>query len=505
MMKDLSVFKENIVIMIVLLYLKECFTCNNYLDYCDAMEEDDGSAKYSKVNTWRSAITEQERIKVVKNMSETLNNLFGSVYNRQVRPGVGENTTLVEVALAIRSMGPVDDNTENITFDCYFRQKWEDKRLKFNNTLLDELPMNWKFLSYMWSPDTFFLNGKESYLHKMSVPNRFIRISQDGQISYSQRLTVTAKCSLNLIKYPFDFQICPLVIGSFGYPPADVKYIWAKSPLSMGKIRLSQHALVNWTFGSSSTYFKNGNRSTIFLKFQFKRTLGFYLLQLYIPLIIIVMSSWVSFWLVRTEQGKETPARTGLVGSCTLAVVTMGLLGETKPQDGYATALDIFILLCFIFVFLALVEFAFINFVDVFMHRLKMRDIEKINTMNEVAISITAPLNISLFQIETLIDHVNDESCGTGPDLLLPEKLKKLRYQNCDSFEVCNKIWLESLFLATDNILKKLNLMNWIHHSCLYHETSEVLYNVDYYSRRIFPSIFLILNLAYWTLYIYIL
>ena len=31
--------------------------------------------------------------------------------------------------------------------------------------------------------------------------------------------------------------------------------------------------------------------------------------QVYIPLYIIVMSSWVTFWLVKTEKGQETPAR----------------------------------------------------------------------------------------------------------------------------------------------------------------------------------------------------
>merc|ERR1719400_2780199 len=98
------------------------------------------------------------------------------------------------------------------------------------------------------------------------------------------------------------------------------------------------------------------HRSVISVHFCFHRTLGFYLLQLYIPLTIIVMSSWVSFWLVRTEQGRETPARSGLGGSCTLAVVTVGLGGKTKPQVGYATAMDIFIILCFVSVFCTLIE-----------------------------------------------------------------------------------------------------------------------------------------------------
>ena len=87
-----------------------------------------------------------------------------------------------------------------------------DLRLSFNdtNTNLAELPMNWKFLSKIWRPDTYFLNGKDSYLHKVVVPNRFIRIAPTGKISYSQRLTVTARCQMDLRKFPLDTQVGPV-------------------------------------------------------------------------------------------------------------------------------------------------------------------------------------------------------------------------------------------------------------------------------------------------------
>ena len=60
----------------------------------------------------------------------------------------------------------------------------------------------------------------------------------------------------------------------------------------------------------------------------------------------------------------------------------------TKTKDltlqvGYATAMDIFIILCFVSVFCTLIEFAFINFVDVFIRRLKMKDIERAMIMKE--------------------------------------------------------------------------------------------------------------------------
>ena len=70
-------------------------------------------------------------------------------------------------------MGPVDERKQMYALDCYFRQNWIDDRLSYNNSRLPELSMNWQFLSRIWRPDTYIVNGKDSYLHMMTVPNRW--------------------------------------------------------------------------------------------------------------------------------------------------------------------------------------------------------------------------------------------------------------------------------------------------------------------------------------------
>ena len=55
------------------------------------------------------------------------------------------------------------------------------------------------------------------------------------------------------------------------------------------ELSLAQYIMVNWTYGERAAASKIGNRSVIFLNFTFDRTLGFYFLQIYVPLTIIVM------------------------------------------------------------------------------------------------------------------------------------------------------------------------------------------------------------------------
>lgn len=73
--------------------------------------------------------------------------------------------------------------------DCYFRQSWIDRRLAFNGTQ-KSLALSVSMLARIWRPDTYFYNGKQSYLHTLTAPNKFVRIQPDGRVLYSSRLVI---------------------------------------------------------------------------------------------------------------------------------------------------------------------------------------------------------------------------------------------------------------------------------------------------------------------------
>lgn len=70
--------------------------------------------------------------------------------------------------------------------DCYFRQSWVDERLAFSH-LDDALTLSLAVLDKLWKPDTFIYNGKQSYVHLITTPNKFIRLYRNGRILYSSR------------------------------------------------------------------------------------------------------------------------------------------------------------------------------------------------------------------------------------------------------------------------------------------------------------------------------
>ncbi|PNJ32967.1 GABRA2 isoform 14, partial [Pongo abelii] len=85
-------------------------------------------------------------------------------YDNRLRPGLGDSITEVFTNIYVTSFGPVSDTDMEYTIDVFFRQKWKDERLKFKGPM-NILRLNNLMASKIWTPDTFFHNGKKSVAH----------------------------------------------------------------------------------------------------------------------------------------------------------------------------------------------------------------------------------------------------------------------------------------------------------------------------------------------------
>ncbi|KAK5978986.1 Gamma-aminobutyric acid receptor subunit rho-2, partial [Trichostrongylus colubriformis] len=115
------------------------------------------------------------------------------------------------------------------------------------------------------------------------------------------------------------------------------------------------------------------NISVLKVYFKLQRQQGYYVLQIYTPCTLLVVMSWVSFWINK----EASPARVALGIMTVLSMSTLGFgLRTDLPKVSHSTALDIYILSCFGFVFAAMVEYAVINYAQIVYIRKQVHDLK---------------------------------------------------------------------------------------------------------------------------------
>uniref|UniRef100_A0A8C4QVT1 Gamma-aminobutyric acid (GABA) A receptor, alpha 5 n=1 Tax=Eptatretus burgeri TaxID=7764 RepID=A0A8C4QVT1_EPTBU len=295
-------------------------------------------------------------------ITEMLDRLLDN-YDYRLRPGLGENVTEVQTNIYVTSFGPVSDTEMEYTIDMFFRQSWMDERLKFEGPK-GTLPLNNMMASKIWTPDTFFYNGKKSVAHNMTTPNKLLRIFEDGKLLYTMRLTIKAECPMQLEDFPMDAHACPLKFGSYAYTTQEVVYTWMNGSDDSVEVapdgsRTNQYELLDLKAEHEIHKSSTGDYAVMITYFSLKRKIGYFVIQTYLPCIMTVMLSQVSFWLNR----ESVPARTVFGVTTVLTMTTLSISARNSlPKVAYATAMDWFIAVCNAFVFSALIEFATVNY-----------------------------------------------------------------------------------------------------------------------------------------------
>jgi hypothetical protein len=74
------------------------------------------------------------------------------------------------------------------TLEFYFRQYWNDPRLRFEKVgKFDHFQGSKELAKELWVPDTFFVREKESFVYSMTTTNKFIKVNSKGDVVESMR------------------------------------------------------------------------------------------------------------------------------------------------------------------------------------------------------------------------------------------------------------------------------------------------------------------------------
>ncbi|XP_065807903.1 gamma-aminobutyric acid receptor subunit beta-3 isoform X2 [Labrus bergylta] len=469
----------------------------------------DGNKKLFAI--YDTSVNEPGNMSFVK---ETVDKLLKG-YDIRLRPDFGGAPVAVGMSIDVASIDMVSEVNMDYTLTMYFQQYWRDKRLAYIGIPLN-LTLDNRVADQLWVPDTYFLNDKKSFVHGVTVKNRMIRLHPDGTVLYGLRITTTAACMMDLRRYPLDEQNCTLEIESYGYTTDDIEFYWKggeSAVTGVTRIELPQFSIVDYKLVSRNVVFSTGAYPRLSLSFKLKRNIGYFILQTYMPSILITILSWVSFWI----NYDASAARVALGITTVLTMTTINThLRETLPKIPYVKAIDMYLMGCFVMVFLALLEYAFVNYI--FFGRgpqMQKKLAEKAEKANNERAKYDAARaephghgNILLTTLEIHNEVAGGEITTSVADIRNSQSMVQLDSTAPTNIQYRKQSGGTALRSASRHSLDRSAQMK---RSRLRRRSSQLKIKIpdltdvnaiDRWSRIIFPSVFSLFNLIYWLYYV---
>ncbi|CAC5391043.1 Glycine receptor subunit alpha-4,Glycine receptor subunit alpha-2 [Mytilus coruscus] len=259
---------------------------------------------------------------------ETLRELFRN-YDSTIPPTFNDDEPVKAlVQLYILGIDSVSDSAMEYTLFMILRQKWYDKRLQYNRIPgVRALELDPKAMNSVWVPDLYMVNEKRAKIHDITTPNKLLHIYSDD-----------------------------------GYSTDRLMLRWNNVPVELAaNMSLPQFILDDINTAICDRLYAGIKYTCITVKIHFTRKYGYHLIQEFIPSALIVMLSWVSFWI----SLEAVPARISIGLLSVLTMTTQSSGSRTKlPEVSYIKAIDIWMSVCMLFVFAALLEYALVNVFD---------------------------------------------------------------------------------------------------------------------------------------------
>ncbi|KAK2903926.1 gamma-aminobutyric acid receptor subunit pi [Channa argus] len=399
-------------------------------------------------------------------------------YNRYLRPNFNEGPVEIGMSLDIASIDAISEINMDYTATIFLRQRWRDSRLVFPGN--ESVSVDGRLVSLLWIPDTFIPDSKRSFLHDVTVENRLIRIFSNGTVLYALRITATIACNMDLTKYPMDRQVCTLQLESWGYNLQDVVFYWTRgndSVKGLDTLRLAQYSIESYYTSVSEAVYETGQYPKLVLHFALRRNVLFFILETYVPSTLLVVLSWVSFWISQSS----VPARTciGVTTVLTMTTLMMGARTSLPNANCFIKAIDVYLGICFTFIFGALLEYACAHFYTMQhqtledLHRELLKEFSESNGNGSFPVLGSTKLNQSVEMGSSA------EQSMTSNNKNHTESKENTPEKGCSLSAVKNV----SRRAASVFIVKNPH-------------------NIDRHARTVFPATFLFINILYWLYYL---
>jgi len=290
-------------------------------------------------------------------------------YDKRLKPP-SEGALRINISMSLLSLSSPDESSLHYEIEFIIKQKWIDPRLVHDDgnryPTLNALHHH----GDIWKPDIYFI--KHGTFKEGLLPSNIgLKIHRNGTVEYSMRRHLVLNCEGDLHIFPFDSPMCTFAIESVSFTRSQMDFHWAgynrvPEDSDAGSIELSPvlkrhnaYMVHNETIYCQEDDEWRGDYSCLKVKLHFTRDKFFYMTTVFIPGIILVTSSFLSFWLDWTA----VPARV-MLGVTTMLnfFTTSNGFRSNLPVVSNLTAMNAWDGISMGFIYCSFLEFVCVNY-----------------------------------------------------------------------------------------------------------------------------------------------
>jgi len=284
----------------------------------------------------------------------------------------GNQKMNLHFSFSIREISEIRDSDQVLKIPMYFTVSWEENRL-----IIDQDHRSWEddstgpkgenteeaeTLDHLWRPNLEIYGLEDFQKHKILGEMAGLRITKDKRIKYDIKVTIEISCQMDFSEYPFDKHVCTFQVGSYFYNKNSMtcssEYFDPSAESDFLERNLQHHTKFHMLSPKKKVVrLTSGEYAACGFEVLLERKHEPLVYQVYIPCILFVTVSWISFII----DPKVVPGRMSLL--VILFLVIINVFNNVKASAPAAAssrlnAIDRFIVTCIFSIFSAIIEYA---------------------------------------------------------------------------------------------------------------------------------------------------
>ena len=271
------------------------------------------------------------------------------------RPNAGVEPDQIEYFIYVLDIDEINGQDQNFTVNVSLALRWDDPRLAHAGPAAIKLP-----LRDVWSPNIILANRQWNL--RLSLPG-IVEVEPNGHVTYRQQYVGPLSQKMDLRNFPLDTQDFTIHFIATDVAPDELEFVpWTVEHVGLvggGMAEAEDLSLPDWTILNYETMPKGltvADTHTVpgfAFTFVAKRHLAYYFWQAIVPLILIVMMSWVPFWVPPSQAELQF----GIASSAVITLIAYRFtLTAMLPKLPYLTRLDYISTVGTILVFMAFLQ-----------------------------------------------------------------------------------------------------------------------------------------------------